>query len=190
MQIGEALRLLRVRKGLTQTAASKREGAPDFRTLSHWESRRKLPSLKLLSRYLASLDLDFHDLQDALDQIGNAVPRRVKTALSGVEERLDEHERRLLRLELDIRRRAGIEGGKTREESGRRRAPERRDRQAETEDSKTRDESGRRPAPERRDGPAETEDGKTQDESGRRPAPELRDRRLKGSTGRYLVPTG
>ncbi len=143
MQIAEALRLLRVRKGLTQTAASKREGAPDARTLSYWESRSKLPGLKLLISYLGSLGMDFHDLQDAIDQIGNAIPRRLTNALGGVEERLDEHERRLLRLELDIRRRAGIEGGKTREKSGRRRAPERRDGQAETEDGKTRDEPRR-----------------------------------------------
>ncbi len=66
MQIAEALRLLRSRQGLTQAAASRREGAPDFRTLSHWETRRKMPSLKLLHGYLGSRGLDFYDLQDAL----------------------------------------------------------------------------------------------------------------------------
>ena len=70
MQIAEALRLIRTRLGLTQTAASKLDGVPDFRTLSHWETRRKLPSLRLLTGYLEALGLDFHDLQDALDQVG------------------------------------------------------------------------------------------------------------------------
>lgn len=80
MRIAEALRLLRTREGLTQTAASKRENAPDFRTLSHWETRRKMPSLKLLDGYLRSLGLDFHDLQDALDQIEGKTPKRLELA--------------------------------------------------------------------------------------------------------------
>lgn len=124
MRIAEALRLLRTREGLTQTAASKREGAPDFRTLSHWETRRKMPSLKLLAGYLGSLGLDFHDLQDALDQIEGKTPkrleladkllnegleklggdpefcRRVSSSLGrGVGPRLDELERRIRQLE-------------------------------------------------------------------------------------------
>ncbi len=57
--IAEALRLLRTRMGLTQAAAAKRQGAPDCRTLSFWENRRRVPSLHLLRRYLTSLDLDF-----------------------------------------------------------------------------------------------------------------------------------
>ncbi len=80
MRIADALRLLRTREGLTQTAASKREGAPDFRTLSHWETRRKMPSLKLLGAYLLSLGYDFHDLQDALDQIEGKTPKRLEQA--------------------------------------------------------------------------------------------------------------
>ncbi len=80
MRIADALRLLRTREGLTQTAASQREGAPDFRTLSHWETRRKMPSLKLLNNYLLSLGFDFHDLQDALDQIEGKMPKRLELA--------------------------------------------------------------------------------------------------------------
>ena len=124
MRIADALRLLRTREGLTQTAASKREGAPDFRTLSHWETRRKMPSLKLLGAYLLSLGFDFHDLQDALDQIEGKTPKRLEmadkllrdgleklgsdpefcrqvssTLESGVALRLDEIERRIDRLE-------------------------------------------------------------------------------------------
>jgi len=68
--IADALRLLRTRHGLTQTAAGQLAGAPDFRTLSHWETRRKLPSMRLLTGYLRALGLDFHDLQDALDHVG------------------------------------------------------------------------------------------------------------------------
>ncbi len=71
-RIAEALRLLRTRAGLTQTAAGQLDGAPDFRTLSHWETHRKRPSLKLLTGYLHALGLDLHDLQDALDQVGDA----------------------------------------------------------------------------------------------------------------------
>ena len=99
MQIAEALRLLRTRRGLTQIAACEREGAPDFRTLSHWETRRKMPSLKLLDRYLESQGLDFRDLQDALDQVGGKMPKHLWNALSRVEQRLDELERRMRKVE-------------------------------------------------------------------------------------------
>ncbi len=124
MRIAEALRLIRTREGLTQTAASKRPEAPDFRTLSHWETRRKMPSLKLLDGYLRSMGFDFHDLQDALDQIEGKTPKRLaladKVLRDGLEEmgadpeflrkvadsvdesvalRLDELERRLRQLE-------------------------------------------------------------------------------------------
>ena len=126
MRIAEALRLLRTREGLTQTAASKRPEAPDFRTLSHWETRRKMPSLKLLDGYLRSMGFDFHDLQDALDQIEGKTPKRleladkllrdgmeelgtdpeflrqVSTSLgSGVALRIEELERRVRRLERE-----------------------------------------------------------------------------------------
>ncbi len=86
----EALRLIRTRKGLTQTAASKRPGAPDFRTLSHWETRRKVPSLRLLSGYLEALGLDFSDLQQALDQVRGDVSAATAARLAGLTERLDD----------------------------------------------------------------------------------------------------
>ncbi len=69
-RLADALRLIRTRQRLTQTAASQIDGAPDFRTLSHWETRRKVPTMRLLAGYLEAIGLDFHDLQDALDQIG------------------------------------------------------------------------------------------------------------------------
>ncbi len=97
--VAEALRLIRFREGMTQTAASRRDGAPDFRTLSHWETRRKLPSLRLLHRYLQALGLDFGDLQQALDLVsGRAaeVHEGLACRLAGVERRLSELERRRL----------------------------------------------------------------------------------------------
>ena len=90
MRIAEALRLLRTREGLTQTAASKREGAPDFRTLSHWETRRKMPSLKLLDGYMRSMGFDFHDLQDALDLIEGKTPKRLELADKMLREGVEE----------------------------------------------------------------------------------------------------
>ncbi len=95
MQIAEALRLLRTRQGLTQLAASKREGAPDFRTLSHWENRRKFPSLKLLVGYLTSMGLDFYDLQDALNEVGVPVPTGCRMVVEDLKQRVEEVERRL-----------------------------------------------------------------------------------------------
>ncbi len=99
MRIAEALRLLRTREGLTQTRASKLKGAPDFRTLSHWETKRKMPSLKLLSKYLASLGLDFHDLQEALDQIEGKAPKPVRDAMAELTSLVVSHESRLQYLE-------------------------------------------------------------------------------------------
>ena len=99
MKIAEALRLLRIREGLSQTAASKRDGAPDYRTLSQWETRHKVPSLKLLGRYLRSQGWDLHDLQDAMDQAAGRPPRRFRRAMRGVEDRLGDVEERLERLE-------------------------------------------------------------------------------------------
>ena len=93
MKFAEALRLLRTRAGLTQTAASKREGAPDFRTLSQWETKRKVPSLTLLGNYLTSMDLDFCDLQEALDQIEGRPPKRLRDGLKRLEHRVGELER-------------------------------------------------------------------------------------------------
>ncbi len=95
MQIAEALRLLRTREGLTQTAASKRPGAPDFRTLSHWETRRKMPSLKLLHGYLMSLDLDFYDLQDALYEVQAPPPTGLRGEIEKLDQRVGELERQL-----------------------------------------------------------------------------------------------
>ncbi len=102
--IAAALRELRKGRGInTQTKASELPGAPDFRTLSHWETGRKDPSLPLLLRYLAALGLDFHALQDAMDQVDGSADQRV-VMLAGQVDRLarvaeDIGERRLPVLE-------------------------------------------------------------------------------------------
>ena len=105
--VADALRLIRTTHGLTQTAASKLNGAPDFRTLSHWETKRKAPSIRLLLRYLAAFGLDLHDLQDALDAVSG---ESCSTA-----RRLDELDRRVDRLariceDLSERRQVVLEG--------------------------------------------------------------------------------
>ncbi len=97
LPIAEALRHLRQRLKLTQLAAAARsEGSPDFRTLSHWETAHKQPSLPLLARYLSGLELDFHDLQDALDQVrGWSTGQRVDEIageIEGLAGRVDEVE--------------------------------------------------------------------------------------------------
>lgn len=102
LPIADALRLIRTRAGLTQTAAAKRKGAPDFRTLSHWETRRKQPSLKLLYGYLVALGLDFSDLQDALDQIEDRAPKRLRGDLEAITQRLRDLEGRVEQLESVI----------------------------------------------------------------------------------------
>ncbi len=89
--ISQALRLLRVRVGVTQTRVAQ-QGGPDFRTISHWETGRKHPSLRLLAQYLAALECDFHDLQDELDHLGKR-PGSLKSRLVDIEQRLGALER-------------------------------------------------------------------------------------------------
>ena len=106
LAIASALRLIRTRQQLTQTAASKLDGAPDFRTLSHWETRRKLPSLALLYRYLGALGLDFGDLQVALDLVEKKPPKRIRSGLERIDRRLGELEDRIQQLEVASQRAA------------------------------------------------------------------------------------
>ena len=88
LPIADALRLLRARRGITQLAASKLEGAPDFRTLSQWETRRKVPSLPLLYRYLRVLGCDFRDLQGVLDEFEGKVAGGLERRLLAIEGRV------------------------------------------------------------------------------------------------------
>ncbi len=114
--LGAALRELRMAQGVrTQTAAGQLPGAPDFRTLSHWETGRKDPSLPLLRSYLTALGLDFHDLQDAIDQadgsterrfekLGGQVDRLARVAEDIGERRLPVVERRSGRIAAEVER--------------------------------------------------------------------------------------
>ncbi len=70
------------------------QGAPDFRTLSHWETKRKLPSVRLLRGYLVSMG-GFCDLQEALDQVEGRVPKRVRDGMEELRQRVEVLERRL-----------------------------------------------------------------------------------------------
>ena len=91
--IAAALRFLRRRKQLTQKAAAQLNGAPDHRTLSHWECRRKVPSLRLLTRYLGALSLDFRALQDAIDEVNGTRAATVDERLVALEKRMSNLER-------------------------------------------------------------------------------------------------
>lgn len=89
--IADALRLLREGEKLTQTEVAKR-GGPDFRTISHWETGRKMPSLTLLLRFLDALELDLHDLQAAFNQLANR-PDKLTSRFTTIERRLNALER-------------------------------------------------------------------------------------------------
>ncbi len=95
MKIADALRLLRGREELTQVEAAKRAGVPDFRTLSHWETGRKHPGAKLLYKYLRGLDLDFCDLQDALNAVEKPPPTGCRMELERLRHRVEAVEREL-----------------------------------------------------------------------------------------------
>lgn len=94
-----ALRLLRARARLNQQEASKKvNGSPDFRTISSWEAGRKLPSMPLLTRYLAALGYNLHDFQDALDQLDGSTAQRIDE----IDAQVDDQAGRMVALELRI----------------------------------------------------------------------------------------
>ncbi len=97
--IPAALRLLRTREDLTQKAAAQKQGAPNLRTICHWETGRKTPSLKPLIAYLCILGLDFCDLQDALNEVREPHPAGCRMAVERLETQVAEMERRLRRVE-------------------------------------------------------------------------------------------
>ena len=89
--VGPALRLIRGRLGLDQSEIEAR-GGPSHGVISNWENGRKIPSLTLLAKYLVALELDFHDLQDALDQITQS-PGGLRRRVVAIERRLSVLER-------------------------------------------------------------------------------------------------
>lgn len=66
--LGKALRLLRARKNTTQVSIADRAGLTKA-MLSCYETGAQLPSMQSLASTLQALGADFHDLQDALDQV-------------------------------------------------------------------------------------------------------------------------
>ncbi len=90
LPVGKALRLLRERENVSQTDLE-RLGGPDHRTISHWETGRKMPSLRLLIQYLNAAGLDLHDLQDAFDEIAER-PDRLTHRVTEIERRLGDLE--------------------------------------------------------------------------------------------------
>jgi transcriptional regulator with XRE-family HTH domain len=66
--LGKALRLLRSRQNVTQVAIADRAGLTKA-MLSCYETGAQLPSMQSLASTLQALGADFHDLQDALDQV-------------------------------------------------------------------------------------------------------------------------
>lgn len=66
--LGTALRLLRARQGLSQGAVADRAGLTKA-MLSSYEVGSKLPSFQSLTAILSALDRNFHDLQEALDEV-------------------------------------------------------------------------------------------------------------------------
>ena len=69
LRLGEALRLLRLQRELTMSAAAKLEGAPKLRTLSRWESRRESPAMEAVDAYVAALGAGFGELLEALEKV-------------------------------------------------------------------------------------------------------------------------
>ncbi len=73
MSLGTALRLLRARQGLTQGVVATRAGLTKA-MLSSYEIGAKLPSFQSLAAVLEALNRDFHDLQEALDEVRQRLP--------------------------------------------------------------------------------------------------------------------
>ncbi len=89
MPLSQSQTPLRLVPGSTDTPAGQ-----DFRGISQWETGRKMPSLKMLLRYLDALGLDLHDLQATFDAFDQMVKRP-----GGLRSRITDVERRLSVLE-------------------------------------------------------------------------------------------
>jgi transcriptional regulator with XRE-family HTH domain len=72
--IGQALRLLRERKGIRQKELADRAGIMKGMA-SSYETGRQNPSLETLVRILETLEVDFVDLQGALDAVRGVEPK-------------------------------------------------------------------------------------------------------------------
>jgi transcriptional regulator with XRE-family HTH domain len=72
--LGKALRLLRARQSVTQVSIADRAGLTKA-MLSCYETGAQLPSMQSLAATLKALGADFHDLQEALDQVQDQEPQ-------------------------------------------------------------------------------------------------------------------
>jgi len=98
--IGPALRLLRERKGMRQKELADRAGIMKGMA-SSYETGRQYPSLETLVRILETLEVDFADLQGALDAVRGAEPkRRLPTDLAESPE--TDRERRIGKAVLEL----------------------------------------------------------------------------------------
>ncbi len=86
-ELPAALRVLRTRAKVTQAELTRR-GGPDFRSISHWETGRKQPSLQNLVKLLNSMGADLGDLQEVLDQLAGT-PAPTLERLKRLEQRID-----------------------------------------------------------------------------------------------------
>jgi transcriptional regulator with XRE-family HTH domain len=97
LTFGSALTLLRKRTGKKQADIA-REASMTKGMLSSYETGRQRPSLESLTKLLAVLEADFHDLQDALDLLAN---RPLRTSGGSL------RQRELAEQEMDRERRIG-----------------------------------------------------------------------------------
>jgi transcriptional regulator with XRE-family HTH domain len=104
--IGPALRLLRERKGMRQKELADRAGIMKGMA-SSYETGRQHPSLETLVRILETLELDFADLQAALDAVRGTEPKRPSASVTEVA--AADRERRIGKAVLELVAAFGID---------------------------------------------------------------------------------
>ncbi len=65
-RIGSAIRLLRERRGLSQSEMARQRGMDDQSRMSKVERGKQLPAMDLLDSYLETMDVDPYELADAM----------------------------------------------------------------------------------------------------------------------------
>lgn len=106
--IGPAIRLLRERKGMRQKELADRAGIMKGMA-SSYETGRQYPALETLMRILETLEVDFADLQAALDAVRGVAPKGRPASLA---ENLEtDRERRIGKAVLELASALGIKAG-------------------------------------------------------------------------------
>jgi transcriptional regulator with XRE-family HTH domain len=106
--IGPAIRLLRERKGMLQRELADRAGIMKGMA-SSYETGRQYPALETLVKILETLEVDFADLQVALDAVRGVEPKRRST--SPAEDLEVDRERRIGKAVLELASAFGIQAG-------------------------------------------------------------------------------